>query len=61
MMTRRIMGETCFVTLQDVGGRIQLAILARDDLSGRRLQRAVQKWDLGGIIGAKGSCSKPKP
>ncbi len=31
MMTRRIMGKASFVTLQDVGGRIQLYV-ARDDL-----------------------------
>ena len=39
MMTRRIMGKASFVTLQDVGGRIQLYV-ARDD-GGRRLQRTV--------------------
>ena len=32
MMTRRIMGKASFVTLQDVGGRIQLYV-ARDDLA----------------------------
>lgn len=31
MMTRRIMGKAAFVTLQDMGGRIQLYV-ARDDL-----------------------------
>lgn len=31
MMTRRIMGKASFVTLQDVGGRIQLYV-ARDSL-----------------------------
>ncbi|MBE8178438.1 lysine--tRNA ligase, partial [Leptospira borgpetersenii serovar Ballum] len=31
MMTRRIMGKASFVTLQDVGGRIQMYV-ARDDL-----------------------------
>ncbi len=40
MMTRRIMGKASFVTLQDVGGRIQLARRARRS-AGRRLQRTV--------------------
>ncbi len=43
MMTRRIMGKASFVTLQDVGGRIQLYALPVIDPPEGRLQRAVQK------------------
>ena len=51
MMTRRIMGKASFVTLQDVGGRIQLYV-ARDDLAE-------------GILATSSppavSCLKPRP
>lgn len=60
MMTRRIMGKASFVTLQDVGGRIQLYV-ARDDLPEGVYNDQFKKWDLGDIIGAKVSCLKPRP
>lgn len=53
MMTRRIMGKASFVTLQDMGGRIQLYI-ARDDLKDDVYSEQFKKWDLGDIIGARG-------
>ena len=53
MMTRRIMGKASFVTLQDVGGRIQLYV-ARDDLPEGVYNEQFKKWDLGDILGAKG-------
>lgn len=59
MMTRRIMGKASFVTLQDVGGRIQLYV-ARDDLPEGVYNDQFKKWDLGDIIGAKGKLFKTK-
>lgn len=46
MMTRRIMGKASFVTLQDVGGRIQLYV-SRDDLPEGIYNEQFKKWDLG--------------
>ncbi|WAT01177.1 lysine--tRNA ligase [Rouxiella chamberiensis] len=59
MMTRRIMGKASFVTLQDVGGRIQLYV-ARDDLPEGQYNEEFKKWDLGDILGAKGKLFKTK-
>lgn len=59
MMTRRIMGKASFVTLQDVGGRIQLYV-ARDDLPEGVYNDQFKKWDLGDILGAKGKLFKTK-
>lgn len=59
MMTRRIMGKASFVTLQDVGGRIQLYV-ARDDLLEGVYNEQFKKWDLGDILGAKGKLFKTK-
>ena len=59
MMTRRIMGKASFVTLQDVGGRIQLYV-SRDDLPEGIYNEQFKKWDLGDILGAKGKLFKTK-
>ena len=59
MMTRRIMGKASFVTLQDVGGRIQLYV-ARDDLAEGVYNEQFKKWDLGDIIAARGKLFKTK-
>ncbi|HAH7107258.1 TPA: lysine--tRNA ligase [Escherichia coli] len=57
MMTRRIMGKASFVTLQDVGGRIQQYV-ARDSLPEGVYNDQFKKWDLGDIIGARGTLFK---
>lgn len=57
MMTRRIMGKASFVTLQDMGGRIQLYV-ARDELPPGVYNDQFKKWDLGDIIGARGRLFK---
>ncbi|WP_256329712.1 OB-fold nucleic acid binding domain-containing protein, partial [Klebsiella pneumoniae] len=57
MMTRRVMGKASFVTLQDVGGRIQLYV-ARDDLPEGVYNEQFKKWDLGDIIAARGKLFK---
>lgn len=59
IMTRRIMGKASFVTLQDVGGRIQLYV-ARDELAADVYNEQFKKWDLGDIIGARGKLFKTK-
>ncbi|MFV8799061.1 lysine--tRNA ligase [Yersinia sp. LJYL362] len=59
MMTRRIMGKASFVTLQDVGGRIQLYV-SRDDLPEGIYNEEFKKWDLGDILGARGKLFKTK-
>ncbi|HHH0004674.1 TPA: lysine--tRNA ligase [Yersinia enterocolitica] len=59
MMTRRIMGKASFVTLQDVGGRIQLYV-SRDDLPEGVYNEEFKKWDLGDILGARGKLFKTK-
>jgi len=59
MMTRRIMGKASFITLQDVGGRIQLYV-SRDDLPEGIYNEQFKKWDLGDILGAKGKLFKTK-
>ena len=59
MMTLRIMGKASFVTLQDVGGRIQLYV-SRDDLPEGIYNEEFKKWDLGDILGARGKLFKTK-
>lgn len=59
MMTRRIMGKASFVTLQDVGGRIQLYV-ARDVLMTDLYNEHFKKWDIGDIISARGKLFKTK-
>jgi len=59
MMTRRIMGKASFVTLQDVGGTIQLYV-ARDELAEGVYNEQFKKWDLGDILGARGRVFKTK-
>lgn len=59
MMTRRIMGKVSFVTLQDVGGKIQLYFV-RDDLPEYQYNEHFKKWDLGDILGARGKLFKTR-
>lgn len=60
MMTRRIMGKASFVTLQDVGGRIQLYV-SRDDLA-EGIYNEQFKSGISAISWARAAnCSKPKP
>jgi len=53
IMTRRIMGKASFITIQDMGGRIQL-YLRRDDLP-ENCYEDFKGWDLGDIVGATGT------
>jgi lysyl-tRNA synthetase class 2 len=53
MMLKRVMGKASFTTLQDMSGRIQL-YLTRDAL-GEDAYEAFKHWDLGDILGARGT------
>ncbi len=59
MMTRRIMGKASFATIQDMGGRVQVYV-ARDNLAEGFYNTEFKKWDLGDIVGAKGTLFKTK-
>jgi lysyl-tRNA synthetase class 2 len=58
MMLKRVMGKASFATLQDMSGRIQLYI-ARDQL-GDGAYEAFKGYDLGDIVGARGTLFKTK-
>ncbi|MDN0074535.1 lysine--tRNA ligase [Crenobacter sp. SG2303] len=53
MMLKRVMGKASFATLQDASGRIQLYI--NDQGIGAEAHAAFKHWDLGDILGAKGT------
>ncbi len=53
IVLRRIMGKASFVTLADVSGRIQLYI--RADQLGAQAYDDFKRWDIGDIIGARGT------
>ncbi|MCI7479765.1 MAG: lysine--tRNA ligase, partial [[Pasteurella] aerogenes] len=59
IMTRRAMGKATFITLQDMSGRIQLYV-ARDNLPEGVYAEDVGNWDLGDIVGVKGTLFKTK-
>jgi lysyl-tRNA synthetase class 2 len=53
MMLKRVMGKASFITIADVGGRIQLYV-ARDQV-GEETYAAFKRWDTGDIVGASGA------
>jgi lysyl-tRNA synthetase class 2 len=58
MMLKRVMGKASFATLQDMSGRIQLYI--GNDITGEATHAAFKHYDLGDILGAKGTLFKTK-
>src|SRR5512144_2020996 len=58
MMLKRVMGKACFATLQDMSGRIQLYVTL--DAVGAEALDAFKHWDLGDIVGARGTLFKTK-
>src|SRR5216117_2177089 len=58
MMLKRVMGKASFATIQDMSGRIQLYV-TRDGV-GEAAYEAFKHYDLGDILGAKGSLFKTK-
>jgi lysyl-tRNA synthetase class 2 len=58
VMLKRIMGKASFATVQDMSGRIQLYV-TRDGV-GEAAYDAFKHYDLGDIVGAKGTLFKTK-
>lgn len=58
MMEKRVMGKASFAKLQDMSGRIQL-FLERDSV-GEAVYRAFKGWDVGDIVGARGTLFKTR-
>ncbi|ABR74873.1 lysine--tRNA ligase [Actinobacillus succinogenes] len=59
IMTRRAMGKATFITIQDMSGKIQLYV-ACDNLPEGVYAEDVKSWDLGDIVGIKGTLFKTK-
>ena len=58
MVLKRVMGKASFATLQDMSGRIQLYITT--DTVGAQAHEAFKHWDLGDIVGARGTLFKTR-
>ncbi|MGH8729651.1 MAG: lysine--tRNA ligase [Burkholderiales bacterium] len=58
MMLKRVMGKLSFATLQDMSGRIQLYVSDAD--CGADAHERFKSWDLGDIVGARGTLFKTK-
>jgi lysyl-tRNA synthetase class 2 len=58
MVLKRVMGKASFATLQDMSGRIQLYIA--NDAVGAESHEAFKHWDLGDILGARGTLFKTR-
>ena len=58
MLLKRVMGKASFATLQDMSGRIQLYVTT--DALGAEAHDAFKHWDLGDIVGARGTLFKTK-
>ena len=58
MLLKRVMGKASFATLQDMSGRIQLYITG--DALGAEAHEAFKHWDLGDILGARGTLFKTR-
>src|SRR5574343_1906403 len=56
MMLKRVMGKASFVTIKDLSGKIQLYV-ARDDV-GEDIYADFKHWDIGDIVGCKGTLFK---
>jgi lysyl-tRNA synthetase, class II len=58
MVLKRVMGKASFATLQDMTGRIQLYVA--NDAVGAEVHDAFKHWDLGDIVGARGTLFKTR-
>ena len=58
MMSRRVMGKASFANVSDRNGNIQLYV-ARDEI-GEEPYKAFKKFDIGDIVGVKGTVFKTK-
>ncbi len=57
IMLKRVMGKASFATLQDSSGKIQIFV-TRDELPEGFYNEQFKKWDIGDIVGAKGTLFK---
>ncbi|AYQ56520.1 Lysine--tRNA ligase [Bathymodiolus thermophilus thioautotrophic gill symbiont] len=57
MMLKRVMGKASFAHIQDSSGKIQLFV-TRDELPEGFYNEQFKKWDIGDIIGTKGTLFK---
>lgn len=62
MMLKRVMGKASFATIQDASGRIQLFINKQNltDENSEEIYESFKHWDLGDIVGVKGTMFKTK-
>ena len=58
MMLKRVMGKASFATLQDMSGRIQIYVA--NDFTGEAAHEAFKHYDLGDILGVKGTLFKTR-
>ena len=58
IMLKRVMGKASFATVQDLSGRIQLYI--SNDKTGEAVHAAFKHWDIGDIVGARGTLFKTR-
>jgi lysyl-tRNA synthetase class 2 len=58
MMLKRVMGKASFATLQDMSGRIQVYL--SNDSVGTAQHDAFKHWDLGDILGVRGTLMKTR-
>nr|BET44610.1 MAG: lysine--tRNA ligase [Candidatus Aschnera chinzeii] len=59
MIAKRVMGKVTFITMQDMGGKIQLYV-SSNEISKNIYNTYFKKLDLGDIIGVKGILFKTK-
>jgi lysyl-tRNA synthetase class 2 len=58
MVLKRVMGKASFATLQDTTGRIQLYVT--NDAVGGQVHDEFKHWDLGDVVGARGTLFKTR-
>ncbi|MBA2690662.1 MAG: lysine--tRNA ligase, partial [Burkholderiales bacterium] len=58
MLLKRVMGKASFATLQDLSGQMQIYI--SDDVTGQATHEAFKHYDLGDILGVKGTLFKTR-
>jgi lysyl-tRNA synthetase class 2 len=58
MLAKRVMGKNSFVQIQDRSSQLQLFV--QRDVLGQDAYAAFKKWDLGDILGARGTLMKTK-
>jgi len=58
MMLKRVMGKASFATVQDLSGRIQVYV--SNDATGDAVHAAFKHWDIGDIVGVRGTLFKTK-